>query len=104
MARPKKDINEDQVLKLARIGCTYQEMADFFSCDKSTLRNRFSDLIKEGHSEVKQSIRRAQIEVALKGNASMLIWLGKQVLGQRDQPKEQLEGAGAVTPVIKKAS
>ena len=88
MGRPKKEIDEDQVFKLASIGCTYQEIADFFSVDKSTILNRFSHVVKEGHTEVKKSIRRAQLDLAMKGNASMLIWLGKQMLGQRDQPDE----------------
>lgn len=104
MARPKKEIDEDIVFKLASIGCTQQEIADWFQCDKSTLRNRFSDVIKEGHSEIKQSIRREQLAVALKGNATMLIWLGKQMLGQKEQPKEQTQGAGTIKPVLKQAS
>jgi hypothetical protein len=31
-------------------------------------------------------LRRKQIEVAMKGNAVMLIWLGKQILSQSDTP------------------
>jgi len=34
---------------------------------------------------LQMSLRRKQIEVALKGNVSMLIWLGKQMLGQMDK-------------------
>ena len=39
----------------------------------------------EVYSEAgKQAIREAQFEKALSGNATMLIWLGKQYLGQAD--------------------
>lgn len=32
------------------------------------------------------SLRRSQLDAAKKGNATMLIWLGKQYLGQADKP------------------
>jgi len=34
--------------------------------------------------ETKNSLRRAQLKVALDGNVTMLIWLGKQMLGQSE--------------------
>lgn len=102
MARPKKEVNEEQVLELAKIGCTYQEIADFFQIDKSTVVRRFAHIIKEGHTDVKQSLRRAQLKSALSGNVSMQIWLGKQMLGQKDQPKIITEGVAEVK--LKKAS
>ena len=36
------------------------------------------------------SLRRKQYEVALSGNPSMLIWLGKNVLGQSDQVQQDV--------------
>ena len=36
--------------------------------------------------ETRQKLRNAQIKLALGGNAVMLIWLGKQMLGQTDNP------------------
>lgn len=41
---------------------------------------------KKGFADLKKSLRRKQIERAESGNATMLIWLGKQLLGQRDVP------------------
>jgi hypothetical protein len=43
------------------------------------------ELLK-GRESLKQSLRRAQIKLALSGNAVMLIWLGKNLLGQSDNP------------------
>jgi len=37
-----------------------------------------------GLEEGKASLRRMQFTAARKGNATMLVWLGKQLLGQRD--------------------
>jgi len=44
---------------------------------------------KKGLSVATMSLRRAQLANALKGNAVMQIWLGKQLLGQVDTPPIQ---------------
>lgn len=85
MARPKLEIDEETVFKLASIQCSYEEMADVLNCDPSTLTRRFAQVIKEGRSQGKTSLKRKQFEVAMTGNTSMLIWLGKQILGQTDK-------------------
>jgi hypothetical protein len=82
--RPRKLIDPDQVRNLAQIGCTELEMTTVLKCSERTLRRRFGRLIKEGRERMKVSLRRRQYEVAMRGNATMLIWLGKQYLGQRD--------------------
>ena len=85
MARPKLDIDPEQVRKLAAIDCSYEEMASILNCDPKTLSNRFSQAIKEGRDHGKMSLKRKQYEVAMGGNTTMLIWLGKQRLGQTDK-------------------
>jgi hypothetical protein len=87
----KKVIPPDEVEKLARLWCSYQEIADWFELPRETLLYNFRDLIAKGRSETKQALRRAQIKSALSGNTSMLIWLGKNILGQGDNPLESGE-------------
>lgn len=82
----KKVIPPDEVYKLASLHCNYQEIADWFEIPRETLKYNFRDIIQKAYSETNQRLRRAQIDVALKGNAVMLIWLGKQMLGQSDTP------------------
>ena len=79
-------IPPEEIIKLARLGCSLEEMSDWFQVPRETIKYNFSDLIAKGRSETKQSLRRAQIALALKGNATMLIWLGKNMLGQSDNP------------------
>jgi hypothetical protein len=79
-------IPPEEIVKLARLGCSIEEMSDWFQVPRETIKYNFSDLIAKGRSETKQSLRRAQIALALKGNATMLIWLGKNMLGQSDSP------------------
>lgn len=84
MGRPRKVINEEQVVRLAKIHCTYEEIAAVVGCSTDTLKRRFADRIERGREAGKSSLRRLQFRAARKGNAALLIWLGKQHLGQKD--------------------
>lgn len=86
MARPKKEIDEELLYKLATIHCTMIEMADIVGVSQDTLKRRYADIINKGKAEGKMRLRRKQVEVAMSGNHTMLIWLGKQMLGQRETP------------------
>jgi len=95
MARPLLDIDPDQVKLLAGIGCPMTDIALIVGCSVDTLERRFADVIETGRADVRKSLRRKQVELAMKGDRTMLIWLGKQLLGQRDE--QRLEHAGGVT-------
>jgi hypothetical protein len=84
VARKKMPIDPKIVEGLASIGCTMKEIAAVVGCSVDTLERRFPDLIKDGREKGKSSLRRWQWKNAEKGNTTMQIWLGKQLLGQRD--------------------
>jgi hypothetical protein len=84
--RRKRVVSPKDVYELAALGCTDREIARWFDVDENTLRYNFSDIIEKGREDIKHSLRRAQIKLALSGNATMLIWLGKNVLGQSENP------------------
>lgn len=91
MARPKANIEPREVEKLAAIGATVQEMADFFMCDPKTLHNRFSVEMDKGRANMKLSLRQLQMTAARNGNITMMIWLGKQILKQTDKQELSTE-------------
>lgn len=91
MARPIKPIDEELLKKLCTILCTDAEMAAILGVSVDTLVNRYSDSIKEWKEGGKMSLRRAQYQLAMKGNMGMLIWLGKQHLGQSDKNDYSLD-------------
>lgn len=95
MARPRLNLDEDQIKLLAGIGCPVDEIALVLGCSKRTLETRYCALIETGRADMRKSLRRKQVELALKGDRTMLIWLGKQLLGQRDE--QRMEHAGGVT-------
>lgn len=91
--RPRIEIDKDSFEKLCYLQCTLAEIASFFKCSEDTIENwskrtyktNFSDAYKNYSAGGKISLRRWQFRAAENGNVSMLIWLGKQYLGQKDQ-------------------
>lgn len=90
--RPRAKIDPDMVEKLAAIQCSQQEIATVVGCSVDTLQRRFRAQMESGKERGKVSIRRKQYEVAMKGDKAMLIWLGKQWLGQTDQREIRTDG------------
>lgn len=103
MGRPKKNLTPkewDSVKYMCMIHCTGEEIAGVMQMDYDTLnrncKDKFgfgiSEYIKRNQSNGKMSLRRAQWKAAESGNVSMLIWLGKQWLGQREQQDISIGG------------
>ncbi len=87
MARPKKhNIETDKIEQLASFGCTNREIASFFDCSQTTLTRNYGDFLTKGREKGKIRLRQLQWKAADKGNVTMLIWLGKQILGQSESP------------------
>lgn len=95
--RPAKKFDLAQVESMARLGCSNEEIADILGISLGTLWNNkkrskeFLDAYNRGRSTMKKSLRRLQWHAAKKGNTAMLIWLGKQFLGQRDMPEQIMD-------------
>ena len=81
-------LDRDLIFKLATLHCTYKEIADQVGTTASTLEKRYSGIIDKGRSEGKKAIRKAQMEKAMQGVVRMLVWLGKQYLGQNEAPAD----------------
>ena len=73
---------------LASIHCTNREIAEVMGVSVDTLQRNFPQYLKKGKAQGKVKLRRAQWSAAEKGNPTMLIWLGKQLLNQSDQPQD----------------
>lgn len=109
MGRPKIQIDQTQFEKLCNILCTLDDIAGFFDCSqdtierwcKSTYAETFADVYKKKAAIGRVSLRRKQFEVAMSGDRSLLIWLGKQQLGQRDSFPDENQTAPTVASVYK---
>lgn len=105
----RKEIDLVLVRDLASIGCTYSEMAMVLGCSEKWIVEQkqnnpaFAIALEEGEGEIKQSLRRAQLDEAINGrNASLLIWLGKQYLGQTD--KQDINTTKTISITVQKAA
>lgn len=91
-------IDPAELEKLARFGCTQPEMAHWFGMSLSGLEKRIADepklreIIDKGYASLDISLRRRQVQLAEAGNPTMLIWLGKQRLEQRDRKAIEVSG------------
>ena len=102
IGRPKLNIEPEKVEQLASFGCSNVEIAAYMECDEGTIRKRFSENLTKGRESGKIRLRQAQMKLAIgqdavfdkdgnmvrpfiPPNATMLIWMGKNVLGQSDR-------------------
>ena len=79
------NLDHKQIAKLAEVGCTNREIADILYCSHDTLETKYIDALREGRATRKQKLRNKQYQVAMDGNTAMLIFLGKNDLGQSDK-------------------
>jgi hypothetical protein len=87
----KKLIDYDKVSELAGIFCTVEEIADILGTETKKLSAdaKFNEVCRKAAAEGKSKLRKMQFENA-KDNATLLNWLGRQFLGQ----KERSESSG----------
>ena len=91
-AKPKK-IDYSKLDAMCAIHCTGEECAAILNIDYDTLNAalkrdgnvNFSEYFKLKGANGKMSLRRKQYDQAMSGNSTMLIWLGKQWLGQAEK-------------------
>lgn len=89
--RDKIEFSLEQLEALCRLNCTHEEIAAYFNVSLKTVQNRYKEdeefrrAVDTGKAQGKLSLRRKQIELVDNGNASMAIWLGKNLLDQTDK-------------------
>jgi hypothetical protein len=85
--RPRIDIDLELVYALAKIHCSVSEIASIIGVSKDTINRRCGDIMERARDEGRMSLRRAQFHKAInEGNVVMQIFLGKNWLGQSDNP------------------
>jgi len=109
--RPHIEIDWKLVSNLLRIQCTGEEIAGAVGCSYDTLERAckreqemsFAEYSEQKRAEGRASLRRNQWKAAENGNPTMLVWLGKQMLGQTDvirQDNTSSDGSMAQKPTV----
>ena len=89
--KSKIEFNLEALESLCRLNCTHEEIAAYFNVSLKTVERRYKEehdfaaAVDRGKATGRLSLRRKQIELVDNGNASMAIWLGKQLLNQTDK-------------------
>jgi len=108
MANRKVEIDIEQFRLWARAGATQAEIAQRLKMSLTTLKRRlqakkYRHEYEHAQAELKISLRARQVRIALNdkhpAQATMLIWLGKNFLGQTDRAQTQLSGPGSGSPL-----
>lgn len=94
--RPLTPIDWEQVDRMLEAGCNGVECAAYFGVTNETFYERcirdrgvvFSQYMAEKRSRGDNLLRQKQYQVAMKGDKTLLVWLGKNRLKQRDTPSE----------------
>ena len=88
--RPVKDVDLKRFSELAFAGSSLEETAAGLGMTLGMLKNRLKcdptmqRIWVQERARLKETLRKKQIHLALQGDRNMLIWLGKNVLDQRD--------------------
>lgn len=96
VGRPSKPIDWNLVDKLLMAGCSSTEIASHFDIIDQTLQDRtvqekgmlYTEYSAILRSKGESCLRAKQYEKALKGDNTMMVWLGKNRLKQRDTPEQ----------------
>lgn len=107
MARPATIIDWPLVDRLLKAGANGVQVAARLGIHPDTLYRACDEDHKTGfaaYSAEKRAhgdtlIQEQQMNLAMKGNLAMLIWLGKQRLGQKDKQETEITG-GEVEIII----
>ena len=91
--RPKAVINWKMVDEYLRSQCDGAHIANILGIHPNTLylaceekfNVNFSEYSQQKKGEGKELLRARQFKAAMEGDKTMLVWLGKQYLGQREK-------------------
>ena len=105
--RPRIELDPKQAKIFGYFRATYDTMAEQIGCHVDTIRaamqdedSEFSKAYKKGFSSMKMKLSEAQVKTAIEEhNPTLLVWLGKQYLGQKDIPDS--ETSQDVTIILK---
>jgi len=94
VGRPRIELDPKQAKIFGYFRATYDTMAEQIGCHVDTIRaamqdenSEFSKAYKNGFSSMKMKLSEAQVKTAIEEhNPTLLVWLGKNYLGQTENP------------------
>jgi precorrin-4 methylase len=90
--RPHVVLDEGRIGQLAFDGCKDATIAAVMGCAPQTITDNYSKVLVKKRGERRAALHSRQTLQALRGDNTMLIWLGKNELEQTD--KQSIEHSG----------
>lgn len=99
--RPKVEINSEMLDAILSFGASCADCAGQFNCSEDTIARfiksqhgvTFAEYSDKKRALIRNKLRQKQIQMALSGNVALLIFLGKNMLGQAD--KQEIDASTA---------
>lgn len=94
LGQPEIVLDETMLYEAAKTHASYDQLGKIFNCSGKSVWMKYKDLVEKARAERKKDLLSAQFATAINDrNPTMLIWLGKQYLGQRDVSRIEQTGA-----------
>ena len=98
MGRPKKDFDWKMLDAILQYNASKKDCSDLLEVSEDTIERRikteysctFTEYRDRKMSKTRLKLSQKQVEVALAGNVTMLIFLGKNMLGQSDKVENEI--------------
>jgi DNA-binding transcriptional ArsR family regulator len=99
MARPRKEVDFEKLARVCQYPMTNEDIAAILDLSVDTISRAikkeygigFAEYKDQKQSNLRFTLLAKQIEVAKSGNVAMLIFLGKNYLGQSDKQETELK-------------
>lgn len=91
---PHATFSHRAVQRMAQIGVPDADIARIIGIDVELLTTEAADALRLGRDLGRVELRARQYAAAMQGDKNLLVWLGKQTLGQADKVSQEVSGPG----------
>lgn len=90
---PEIVLDVDEIRELASEANTLEDISDLLGVSRKVIENHpeYKRAYELGQSDMRASLRHWQFQAAKSGNVTMLIWLGKIYLGQKEETQTTIK-------------
>jgi len=89
----KIELDADDIRELASEGNSLEDVSTLLGVSKDVISNNeeYNRAYELGLCDMRATLRHSQFQSAKSGNTTMLVWLGKVILGQREETVTSLK-------------
>ena len=89
----KIQLDVDDIRELASEGNTIEDIATLLGVSNEVINSNdeYKNAYEMGLCDMRATLRHSQFQSAKSGNTTMLVWLGKVILGQREETVSTLK-------------